>query len=137
MTFISMHSVIMCVVLPWRTYEMHRICPLNSGVTRCSLQRRGQAAALGRMVRDLAAGVSPPLRTSRRSTSGARTVHDGAEGLLLRNRPRSRLPGGTTSGRRDTRVCLGVGRPPKTPLVDVELKRGEDLRSKKAKLGIN
>jgi hypothetical protein len=23
MTFISMHSVIMCVVLPWRTYEMH------------------------------------------------------------------------------------------------------------------
>jgi hypothetical protein len=29
-------------------------------------------------------------------------------------------------------VSLGVGRPPKTPLVDVELKRGEDLRSKKA-----
>jgi hypothetical protein len=23
MTFISMHSIIICVVLPWRTYETH------------------------------------------------------------------------------------------------------------------
>jgi hypothetical protein len=74
------------------------------------------------------AGAAPPLHTSGRSTPGARTVRDGAEGLLLRSRPRSCLPGGTSSGRRDPRVCLGVGRPPKTPLVDVELKKGEDLR---------
>jgi hypothetical protein len=30
------------------------------------------------------------------------------------------------SGRRDPRVCLGIGRPPKTPLNDVEQERGED-----------
>ena len=30
-TFISMHSVIMCVVLPWRTYEMHPALFLKSG----------------------------------------------------------------------------------------------------------
>jgi hypothetical protein len=33
MTFISMHSVIMCVVLPWRTYEMHPVLSLKFGVT--------------------------------------------------------------------------------------------------------
>jgi hypothetical protein len=68
------------------------------------------------------AGVAPHLRTSGRS------VRDGAKGLLIRSRPRSRLPGETPSGRRDPRVCLGIGMPPKTPLVDVEPKRGEDLR---------
>jgi hypothetical protein len=31
------------------------------------------------------------------------------------------------SGRRDPRICLGIGRPSKTPLDDIELKRGEDL----------
>jgi hypothetical protein len=31
MTFISMHSVIICVVLPWRTYEMHPVLSLKSG----------------------------------------------------------------------------------------------------------
>jgi hypothetical protein len=31
MTFISMHSVIMCVVLPWRTYEMHPDLSLKFG----------------------------------------------------------------------------------------------------------
>jgi hypothetical protein len=31
MTFISRHSVIMCVVLPWRTYEMHPDLSLKSG----------------------------------------------------------------------------------------------------------
>jgi hypothetical protein len=31
MTFISMHSVIMCVVLPWRIYEMHPDLFLKSG----------------------------------------------------------------------------------------------------------
>jgi hypothetical protein len=70
------------------------------------------------MVRDLGAEATP-LRTSRRSVHGARTVRDGEEGCLLRSRPGSRLPGGTPSGRRDHRVCLGDGRPPKTPLVDI------------------
>jgi hypothetical protein len=54
------------------------------------------------------AGASPPLRMSKRSAPGAQTVHDGTEGLLLRSRPRSRLPGGTLLGRRDPRVCLGL-----------------------------
>jgi hypothetical protein len=31
MTFISMHSVIICVVLPWRTYETHPAVSLKSG----------------------------------------------------------------------------------------------------------
>jgi hypothetical protein len=64
------------------------------------------------------------------------TVCDGAESRLLRSRSRFRLPGGTPSGRRDSRVCLGIGRPLKTPLVDVEPKRGEDSRWRKAKLGL-
>jgi hypothetical protein len=34
--------------------------------------------------------------------------------------PGSDLPGGTPSGRRDPRFCLGIGRPPKTPRDDVE-----------------
>jgi hypothetical protein len=54
-------------------------------------------------------------------------VHDGTEGRLLHNMHRSRLPGGTPS-RRDPRVCLGVGRPLKMSLVDVESKRGRDSR---------
>jgi hypothetical protein len=60
------------------------------------------------------------------SSAYVRTVRDGAEGRLLRIRPISRLPGGTLSGRRHPRVCLGIGRPHKTPLFDVEPKRGED-----------
>jgi hypothetical protein len=32
-TFISIHLVIICVVFLWRTYEMHRLYPLNPGVT--------------------------------------------------------------------------------------------------------
>jgi hypothetical protein len=36
MTFISMHSIIICVVLLWHTYEMHRLYPLNPGVTTSS-----------------------------------------------------------------------------------------------------
>jgi hypothetical protein len=73
-------------------------------------------------------GAAPPLHTSGRPTPGAQTVCDGEEGHLLHSRPRSRLPGRTPPGRRDPRVCLGIGRPPKTPLVDVESKRCEDLR---------
>jgi hypothetical protein len=34
MTFISMHFVIICVVLPWRTYEMHPALSLKSGCDR-------------------------------------------------------------------------------------------------------
>jgi hypothetical protein len=48
--------------------------------------------------------------------------------FLLYSRPRSHLIGGTPSGRRHPRVCLGIGRLVKTPLVDEEPKRGEDLR---------
>jgi hypothetical protein len=55
-------------------------------------------------------------------------VRNSAEGHLLRSRSRSRLSGGIPSGRRDHRVCLGVGRPSKTSLVDVELNRGQDSR---------
>jgi hypothetical protein len=36
------------------------------------------------------------------------------------------LPGGTSSGRTDPRLCLGTSRPPKMPLNDIESERGED-----------
>jgi hypothetical protein len=55
-------------------------------------------------------------------------VCDGAESRLLHSRPRSCLPRGTPSGRRDPKVCLGIERLPKTTLVDIEPKRGEDSR---------
>jgi hypothetical protein len=85
-------------------------------------------SAEARTVRDLGTGAAPSLCTFGSSKTGARTVHDGAEGRLVRNRPRCRLPGGTPLGRRDPRVCLGVIRLPKTCKVDVEPKRGEDSR---------
>jgi hypothetical protein len=44
----------------------------------------------------------------------------------LSTTPRSNTPGGTPSGRRDLRVCLEIGRPPKKPPDDVELKKGKD-----------
>jgi hypothetical protein len=62
---------------------------------------------------------------SEQSTPKTWTVYDGVEYCLLHNRSKSRLPGGTLSGRRDHRVCLGTDRPPKTSLVEVETKRGE------------
>jgi hypothetical protein len=82
--------------------------------------------ALGRTIRDLDAGATPSLRMSGRSAPRARTIRGRVESRLLRNRPRSRLPGGTPSEGRDPRMCLGVDKPPKTSLVDVESKRCED-----------
>jgi hypothetical protein len=80
------------------------------------------------MVRDLGARAAPSLRTSGRSVPRTQAVCDAAGGRLLRSGPRSRLPGGTPSGRRDPRLCLGVDRPAKAPQVDVEPKRGKDSR---------
>jgi hypothetical protein len=98
------------------------------------MNRLVELSAKAWTARDLGAGGGP-LRTSgrsapglRQSVPGAQIVRDGAEGHLLCSRPRSRLPGGTPSSRRDPRVCLSIGRPPKTPLVDEEPKRGEDSR---------
>jgi hypothetical protein len=47
-------------------------------------------------------------------------------GGVRQTTPRSDTPGGTSSGRRDPRVRLGIGRPPKMPSNDVESKRCED-----------
>jgi hypothetical protein len=58
----------------------------------------------GRTVRGLGAGAAPSLRTSGRFVSMARTARNGAESRVLRSRLRSRLTGGTLSGRRDPRV---------------------------------
>jgi hypothetical protein len=80
------------------------------------------------MVRDLGIGAAPSLRTSKRSAPRARTVRNGIEGRLLHSKPRSCPSRETPSGRRDHRVCLGVGRLPKMPLVDVYPKGGEDSR---------
>jgi hypothetical protein len=37
-TFISIHFIIICVVLLWRTYETHLVYPLNLGVTEVVLE---------------------------------------------------------------------------------------------------
>jgi hypothetical protein len=37
-TFISIHSVIICVVLPWRAYETHPDLSLKSGCDRTSIR---------------------------------------------------------------------------------------------------
>jgi hypothetical protein len=84
--------------------------------------------AAARMVCDLVAGAAPSLCASGRPAPGARTVRDGIEGRILCIRPRSRLLRETPSRRRDPMVSLGVDRPPKTPLVDVEPKRGQYSR---------
>jgi hypothetical protein len=39
MTFISMHSVIIYVVLPWRIYEMHSALSLKSGCDTKAITR--------------------------------------------------------------------------------------------------
>jgi hypothetical protein len=93
---------------------------LERSTCQYSLQRREWSTTQSRTVRDLGAEAAPSLRTSGRSASGARMAREGAESHLLRRRPRSGLLGEIPSGRRVPRVCLGVGRPPKTPLVDVE-----------------
>jgi hypothetical protein len=80
------------------------------------------------MVRDIGPDGPRPGRRSDSSTACVWTVRDGAEGLFLHSRPRSRIPGGTSLGRRDHRVCLGVEKPPKTSLVNVEPKRGKNLK---------
>jgi hypothetical protein len=103
---------------------------------QCSLRRRVQSTAQGRTVRDLGTGADPPLCISEQSAPKAGMERNGAEGRLLRSRPKSRLPEGTPPGR-DNRVCLGIDRSPKTHLVDVEPKRSEDSRLRKAKLWLN
>jgi hypothetical protein len=39
-TFISIHSVIICVVLPWRTYETHSSLSLKSGCDSVSRDKQ-------------------------------------------------------------------------------------------------
>jgi hypothetical protein len=88
--------------------------------------------AEARTVRGTGPDGPRPERCSKSSSAYFRMVrawalmaYDGAECRLLRSIPRSHLPGGTSSRRRDPKVCLGIDRPPNTSLVDVELKRFE------------
>jgi hypothetical protein len=83
--------------------------------------------ALDRMVRDLTQERLLLYIRPKTSAPGASTVRNDTESLFLHNIPRSRLPGQIPSGKKDPRLCLGIGRPPKTHLVDIEPKRGEDL----------
>jgi hypothetical protein len=84
---------------------------LKKNRRRCSLVRRGRSAARGRTVRDLAQGLrfpawrpDGPRPRGGRSTraQGRRKIAGGAWISLL---------GGTPSGRRDPRGCLGSGQP--------------------------
>jgi hypothetical protein len=77
----------------------------------CSLVRRGRSATWGRTVRDLAQGTGPlPDDRTVRALGAGRSAR--AQGR--RKSPAAAwisFPGGTPSGRRDPRGCLGSGRP--------------------------
>jgi hypothetical protein len=89
--------------------------------------RNDSSFAYVRTVRELGVGMTPPLRMSGRSVLGSYGPR-WRRASYSSQQTRSRLLGGTSSGRRDHRVCFGVDRPSKTSLVDVERKRCEDLR---------
>jgi hypothetical protein len=55
------------------------------------------------------------MRRTGRSTPGGRMVHVCAEVAAFTTAHGSNLPGGTPLGRRDSKFCLGVGRPAKMP----------------------
>jgi hypothetical protein len=64
-------------------------------------------------------------RRARRSASSSRMVRAYAEATEFANSTWISLHGGIPSGTRDPRVCLGIGRTPKTPQNDVEPDRDE------------
>jgi hypothetical protein len=73
-----------------------------------------------------AAGAGFPCTEFGRSAPGGQTVRVCVGAATFTNSTWISLPGGTPSGRRYPRVCLGIGRSSKTALDDVESKRGED-----------
>jgi hypothetical protein len=102
-------QLIMSVPFCWRLFGAPNT---QQEPWRCSLVRRGRSAAWGRMVRDLAQGLSP--------LPDGRTVRALGAGRSARTQRRRKspaaawisLPGGTPSGKRDPRWCLGsAGRP--------------------------
>jgi hypothetical protein len=113
--------------------ELVRVIDVDPGANHCDDTWRwfypwrcGQFVVRGRTVRDLAQGW--------RSCLMSRTVHACARATEFAGSVWISLPRGTQSGRRDIRLCLGIGRPPNTTLIDVEPKRSEDLRYIRAKL---
>jgi hypothetical protein len=67
-----------------------------------------------------------PACRAGQSVRGGQTVRVCAGAVEFADDVWISLPRGTPTGRRDPRVCLGISRPPKTPLNDIEPKRGED-----------
>jgi hypothetical protein len=84
---------------------------LNKNRRRCSLVRRGRSAAQGRTVRDLEQGQRfPAWRPDGPRPGAGRSAH--AQGAAkVADGAWISLPGGTPSGRRDPRWCLGSGLP--------------------------
>jgi hypothetical protein len=60
------------------------------------------------------------------SAPSGQTVRACAEATEFAKQHLDLAPGRDPVGRRHPRGCLGIGRPPKTPLNDVEPERGED-----------
>jgi hypothetical protein len=91
----------------------------NENRRRCSLRRRGQSTTRDRMVCDLAQrlGFLPHEPDSLRLVAG-RSAR--AQGSGVRRRRLDLAPCRNSSGRRDPRLYLGISRPPKTPLNNVE-----------------
>jgi hypothetical protein len=95
--------------------------PINAMRTtwRCSLRRRRRSAVRDRIVRDLAQMLGSCLTswTVRAWWPNSPRVRRDGE---VRQRRLNLAPGRDPSGRKDHRLCLGIGRPPKTSLIDVE-----------------
>jgi hypothetical protein len=72
------------------------------------------------------AGASLPCSEARWSTPGDWTVRVCTGAATFANITWISLSGGTSSGRRDPRIFLGIDNATKMPLDDVESKRGED-----------
>jgi hypothetical protein len=71
-TFISIHFVIICDVLLWRTYETHPALPLKSG---CDTD--GPRLELGRFATPSTVGSDISMGTSDRSMARSTTIYLG------------------------------------------------------------
>jgi hypothetical protein len=80
-TFISIHLVIICVVLLWRTYETHPAYPLNTIVTSGErepreIEGRGANQRVSRVAGEEAelTGATDVIGAQRRPCNGRRTT---------------------------------------------------------------
>jgi hypothetical protein len=129
----QVHASLLCLPVWWTAQQtdvealmndlvLAPIYAINTGTNHLRV-----LSTEARMSRDIGSDGPRPGRSSGCSFSVyVWTIRDGVESHLLRSRPKSRLLWGIPSGRRHPRMCLHIGKPPKTSLVDIETKRDGD-----------